>query len=275
MRALDRLFLICPGARIGNASECRRYDFVPDGFQTLDQSIYALSTGRCRAGARAGILVGLLGFGAPVALAMSILQMGVPAVRAEEIDFSPYRHAADYCRGDVAHPMVLSANQKILCFDGYVSPMQALSLTRKLEPGGLFVVRGYGGDDVQTMALAEELAERNAIVVVYDHCFSACASYLLIASSKAIVLKDALVAWQPLGVERGDCLQFVAALDKGPARYDVEKCPQPLARVGEAGQVYKSKQLFFEKRLILSTKHIQEVSMRSTRWQRDYICFTE
>src|SRR5262249_40236355 len=154
------------------------------------------------------------------------------------------------CRGEVARPMALSANSDILCFDGYVSAMQDLSLARKLQTGGLFVVRGYGGDDVQTMALADLLAERNATVVAYDHCFSACASYLLIASSKAMGLRDALVAWEPLGFEQGDCLQFVAALDKGLSRYDVGKCPQPLSRVGEAGQVYKSKELFFEKRRI-------------------------
>ncbi|MGJ4945885.1 hypothetical protein ACQR1W_35350 [Bradyrhizobium sp. HKCCYLS1011] len=163
---------------------------------------------------------------------------------------SAYRRAADQCRGDVSRPMALLADKHILCFNDYVSASQDLSLVKQLEPGGLFVASAYGGDDIQTMALAELLAERNATVVIYDHCFSACASYLLTASSRAIVLKDALVAWQVLGAEQGDCLQFVQALDKGPQRYDVGRCPQPLSRIGEAGKIYQAKQRFFEKRRI-------------------------
>src|SRR5690348_4407693 len=38
--------------------------------------------------------------------------------RAEETDFSPYTRAAGYCRGDVARPIALSPDKKILCLDG-------------------------------------------------------------------------------------------------------------------------------------------------------------
>src|SRR5262245_38435596 len=45
---------------------------------------------------------------------------GFDAVSAARVDFSAYTSAIEYCRGDVARPMALSADKRILCFDGVV-----------------------------------------------------------------------------------------------------------------------------------------------------------
>jgi hypothetical protein len=90
-----------------------------------------------------------------------------------------------YCRGNVTRPIALGDDQKILCFDGPISPDQDLSSVNDLKTNGLFVVRSFGGDPLRAIALAGLLHDRNAIVVVYDYCFSACAQFLFIAAAHA------------------------------------------------------------------------------------------
>ena len=182
--------------------------------------------------------------------ALMLVCSRAPAVRAQEADFTPYTRAAEYCRGDVARPMALSPDKRILCFDGYVSGHRNLVLVKELEQGGLFVVRSYGGEDIATMAIANLLRDRNAIVVVYDYCLSACANYLLVASAESFVLKNALVAWRPVGYGSGDCIGFVVAKDEGPPRLDVGKCPRVPTRIREGGKLYKLKEEFFQGRRI-------------------------
>jgi hypothetical protein len=212
-----------------------------------------ISDHRCRVGCGvrwAQFIVHRVALRVPAVFCALLLVLATASTaRAEKIDFSRYRHAADFCRGQPEGSQRLSAGKDILCAATFAMPN--LVQARQLVPGGLFVVSGYGGQDAETMALADLLAERDATVVAYDHCLAQCASYLLIASSKAVVLKDTLVAWQALGGEGGDCLDFVPTLDNGPRRWDVIKCPVPLSRlgeIGEVGEVYKAKQRFFEKR---------------------------
>ena len=106
-----------------------------------------------------------------------------------------YHRALDYCRGDVARPMAIGADQGILCFDGLIDKDMDVSLVAKLREGGLFVVRSSGGDIVSAISLSDLLRDRRAVVVVYDYCLSACANYVAIASDRTYVLKGALVAW--------------------------------------------------------------------------------
>ena len=180
--------------------------------------------------------------------ALVLVWSSAPATRAQEVDFSPYVRAAEYCKGDVTRPLALSSDNRVLCFDGYVSRRADLALASKLVQGGLFVVRSYGGDDLVTMALADLLRARDAIVIVHGYCLSACASYLLIASSEAFVLRDALVAWRPVGYGRGDCLGFVEAKDKELPRLDIGKCPSGLVGTREVGKLYRLKEKFLETR---------------------------
>jgi hypothetical protein len=169
---------------------------------------------------------------------------------AVAIDFGTYKVAANYCRSDVVRSLALSSDHRILCFDGYLSSDQDLSLVASLQPGGLFVVRSQGGDDVAMMKLADLLRERDATVVVHDYCLLGCASYLVIASAKTVILRDALVAWRPL-VEKGYCVGFRYALDDGPPRFDVGHCPsngRPLLRT--VGPIYQLRQKFMKTRRV-------------------------
>jgi hypothetical protein len=79
--------------------------------------------------------------------------------------------------------------------DGEIDPKLNISLVKNLENGGLFVVRSPGGQAVSAIALSDVIRARQAVVVTYDYCVSACALFLLIAPDQAFVLKDALVAW--------------------------------------------------------------------------------
>ncbi|WP_139017373.1 hypothetical protein [Bradyrhizobium sp. STM 3809] len=168
-------------------------------------------------------LAGFPRWGAKVALVMLAFTMRMNALRAEEVDFGAYHAAADYCGGEVARPLALSPDRRILCFDGLVRPDQNLSLVNELQAGGMFVVRSHGGDDVAMMMFADRLRDRDATVVVRSYCLLGCASYFVFASGRTIILNDGLVAWRPLAVD-GLCVDFVDARDKGLPRLDVGFC---------------------------------------------------
>lgn len=139
-------------------------------------------------------------------------------------DFGAYHRAADYCRGDVARPMALSPDGRILCFDGEMLRGQDYSLAAELEDGGLFVVRSGGGDVSMALPLGILLGHKHAIVVVYDYCLSACADFLLLASADAFVLRETLVAWHDFsGIHF--CPALIKARDGGPQRFKKLPCP--------------------------------------------------
>lgn len=89
------------------------------------------------------------------------------ATYAQQQDFEreAYHRALDYCRGDVARPMAIGADQGILCFDGLIDKDMDVSLVAKLREGGLFVVRSSGGDIVSAISLSDLLRDRRAVVV--------------------------------------------------------------------------------------------------------------
>jgi hypothetical protein len=147
--------------------------------------------------------------------------------RAEETNFSTYTRAAEYCRGDVARPIALSPDKRILCFDGPLLYGQDYTAVSALEDGGFFVVRSRGGYMDPATVLANLARDRHAIVVVYDYCFSACASYLMFASATTFVLKDTLVAWH-YTADPSWCASMVWPRDDGPKR--MEKAPCRKAR---------------------------------------------
>jgi hypothetical protein len=152
-----------------------------------------------------------------------MLLSSLVAASAQQPDFSEYHRAADYCRGDVARPIALSPDKRILCFDGVIWRGQDYSVVRALDEDGLFVVRSYGGDPDAAILLAGLLAERRAAVVVYDYCLSACARFLLIAPDQAFVLRNSLVAWHESNATQL-CPVFVEARDGGPKRFEKRPC---------------------------------------------------
>jgi hypothetical protein len=113
----------------------------------------------------------------------------------QDFDRESYYRAAEYCRGNVSRPMAVSPDGQVLCFDGEVTDDLDVSPARDLKENGVFVVRSRGGDPDTAVALSDIVLERGATVVVHDYCFSACASFFLIASHRSYVLKGALVAW--------------------------------------------------------------------------------
>jgi hypothetical protein len=118
--------------------------------------------------------------------------------------------------------MALDLDNRVLCFDGAISSGLNFSLAGALEANGLFVVRSFGGEALTAIALADLLRERRATVVVYDYCLSACASFLLVASDTAFVVKNTLVAWHhtswPL------CTSLEVSKDGGPKRLEKSAC---------------------------------------------------
>jgi len=120
--------------------------------------------------------------------------------------------------------MALDLDKRILCFDGQILPRQNISLANGLEQDGLFVVRSPGGDIAAAIILADLLRERRATVVVYDYCFSACASYLVMASTKTFVLRDTLLAWHYTS-DPFWCPSLVVPKDDGPKRLEKSPCP--------------------------------------------------
>ena len=158
------------------------------------------------------------------AAALLFSSLSLRAARAQQPDFSEYHRAADYCRGNVARPMALSPDKRVLCFDGGISREQDYSVVRSLDEDGFFVVRSYGGDGKAAIALAGLLAERRAAVVVYEYCLSACAQFLLTAPDQAFVLKNSLVAWHESNATQL-CPVFVEARDGGPKRFEKRPCP--------------------------------------------------
>lgn len=143
---------------------------------------------------------------------------GLSRAAAQEADFTRYAHAADYCRGDVARPIALAEDKRVLCLDGAVTSDLNVAVSADLAKQGIAVVRSRGGDPARVVQLANVIRDRNAAVVVRDFCLYSCASFILLASSEAYILDGALVAW---GLFRRypdqDCIGFKEGKDEaGP-----------------------------------------------------------
>jgi hypothetical protein len=127
--------------------------------------------------------------------AFTLLLSGRSDAEESLVDKEISYRAVVYCRSVAVRPIALSDDQGILCLDGRIEKDTDVSPAAGLKEGGLFVVRSAGGDIASTVALANVIRERGAVVVVHDQCLSSCANYLLIASDRSYVLKGALVAW--------------------------------------------------------------------------------
>jgi hypothetical protein len=154
--------------------------------------------------------------------ALAFICCGVEISPAQETDFSVHARAVEFCRGNVMRPMALDLDKRVLCFDGEISSQSNLSRAWALEFNGLFVVRSYGGEGSTAMALANLIRDRRATVVVYDYCLSACASFLLVASDEAFVMKDTIVAWHDIVWPL--CPVLEAPKDDGPKRLEKSIC---------------------------------------------------
>jgi hypothetical protein len=140
----------------------------------------------------------------------------LPIAQEPAFETAVYARAVEFCRGETTRPMALSADRKILCFDGQISRGEDMSSAERLEENGLFIVRSRGGGVAAAMTLANLLRDRRATVVVYDYCISACASYLLVASAQTYVMRDSIVAWHHSVSDRSVCTSLETSRDQGP-----------------------------------------------------------
>jgi hypothetical protein len=122
----------------------------------------------------------------------------------------------------------LSQDKRVLCLDGVISSDLNVSIAAGLADHGVAIVRSRGGDAERAVQLANLLRDRNAVVVIRDFCFYACASFVLLASSEAYVPEGALVAW---GVFRrygdDDCMGFIEGKDQAGPFLTSLRCSAP------------------------------------------------
>ena len=169
------------------------------------------------------------------------------SVRAEQdLDPARYHRAVDYCRGDVERPVMLSADRKILCFDGpIIYPFDA----SQLEEGGLFVVRSGEGVGVSALAISETLLQRRATVVIYDYCLSACAAFFPFASEQTYVLRGALVAWHAFDSDFRDCPTWLRPFPDEHGSMVRAPCDALPGGTGDGyGRYVRARQLFYSRR---------------------------
>src|SRR5262252_63180 len=107
---------------------------------------------------------------------------------------NPIAKAVSYCRNS-SGSIRLSDDKAILCFDGAIHPNRDITAIRDLRDDGMFVIRSGGGNVKTAMEIADVLQEKNALVIIYDYCLSACAGFIFIASAETFVTKNTVVAW--------------------------------------------------------------------------------
>lgn len=194
------------------------------------------------------------GFAAPLLVfAVLFLCSSRACAQGQAVDKENYYRAVEFCRGAVARPIALNADQTIACFDGKIDKKTDRALVEDLKEGGLFVVRSTGGDIASAVALSNLLGRRRATVVVYDYCLSSCANYLLIASEQAYVLKGALVAWDYESTDPAlpSCSRYaMARMRNGELRLQRGSCrPKPEDEAGWR-RVVLAQNKFFKQRMV-------------------------
>jgi hypothetical protein len=111
-------------------------------------------------------------------------ELSLPAITAARI----------YC-STATHSIMLSKDRMVLCFDGKIEHDLDIGIFNNLKDRGLFVIRSAGGYPDVAMAFANILRAKDATVILYDYCLSACANYVLVASNRTYVTKGTIIAW--------------------------------------------------------------------------------
>lgn len=169
--------------------------------------------------------------------------------QVSDAEKASYADALEYCRGDVARPMALRSDKRVLCLDGRILAVSDILLASSLEPGGLFVVRSNGGDIAVTIALADILLAREATVVVNDYCLATCANYLFVASTRTFVPKDALVAWINQATGPDNCIGFDETSDRTAPRFQEKPCALALVDKSVSELIRLKKNFYGERNL--------------------------
>jgi len=173
----------------------------------------------------------------------------MPRAQVSDAEKAGYADALAYCRGFVGPPMVLRSDKRVLCLDGLITAPLDLWTANGLEPGGLFVVRGYGGDIADTISLADTLLTKGATVIVNDYCLAACADYLFIASAKTFVAKGGLVAWINQLKGPRDCIGLLETSDPTAPRLQGAPCAGPFFDYARSWEPLKLRDKFYKGRI--------------------------
>lgn len=123
-----------------------------------------------------------------------IVLASTASYEAASFEWDKFSFATTYC-SNFRNAIKLSEDSTILCFDGPITSDRDVTAFYELKQNGFFVVRSPGGFAPVGIILSNILLEKNATVVVYDYCLSACANYFLIASLQTYVTKNTIVAW--------------------------------------------------------------------------------
>jgi hypothetical protein len=141
-------------------------------------------------------------------------------------DTEKIEEAIAACR-ELPRGLHLSADKSRACFEGPMFDASILTELRRLTNGGTFVIKSSGGDIYIAMRVANLLRERNARVVTYDLCLSACANALFVATHRTIVAAHTVVAWHGAPPVLNYCPSLEQMLPS--TRYDQETVKQKLA----------------------------------------------
>ncbi len=195
------------------------------------------------------------------ALALVCCGLEISRAQVSDAEKASYADALAYCRGNVARPMALRSDKRVLCLDGPIYAVNDIWLAGGLAEGGVFVVRGDSGDIATTLMLADMLLTRQATVVINDYCVGICANYLFIASVKTFVPKDAVVAWINHATGPNNCIRFWETPNHGEAR--LQEAPCDLDSLdSDTRELIRLKSLFYKGRVLSFQEPPESIAVR-------------
>lgn len=97
--------------------------------------------------------------------------------------------------GASATPWISELGDGVVCFDGLIVAEVVEEFSGRAESIETLVVRSLGGEGPAGILIGESLSGWNTHVIVWDRCFSACASYLFTAAGRQTVPEPGVVGW--------------------------------------------------------------------------------
>jgi hypothetical protein len=102
--------------------------------------------------------------------------------------------------GSALRGRVWRIGDDIACFEGGVSAQAAHWFEAQIDPIAQLVIRSPGGSGSAGVDIAETLLEWRTDIIVWDFCYSACASYLFVAGRKKIVPEPGVIGFHQGGL---------------------------------------------------------------------------
>jgi hypothetical protein len=203
----------------------------------------------CRPACKLALLISVAPRWPAFVTLLAILNPVIGQTKEAVSDSEKFHWAVDFCRAQVARPIALSVDERLLCFDGWIEDGMDLSLVRDLKEFGLFVVRSLGGNEATAVALSRLLRDRHATIVIYDFCISACANSFFIASDQTYVTAGALVAWRNQASVFAGCTSFATPGSQDIRAVEPPRCP-PFKDVTKYNDVSSDVTDFFSERTV-------------------------